>query len=98
MADHPLKSANRHSLGKPLPYQLADSPQTPPQAIYLAIYLYPVRDTSGINPSFDGLSHDLGAGINVLLTRSPLSFQIASYLKIPLDLHVLGAPLAFTLS
>ena len=41
---------------------------------------------------------DLGADINMLLTRSPLSNSVASYKILPLDLHVLGAPLAFTLS
>ena len=32
MADHPLRPATRLCLGRPLPYQLADGPQTPPQA------------------------------------------------------------------
>ena len=41
---------------------------------------------------------DLGADTNVLLTRSPLSKTKASFNLLPLDLHVLGAPLAFTLS
>ena len=45
---------------------------------------------------------DLGAGTKVVLTRSPLSYIIfhpkASVNVIPLDLHVLGAPLAFILS
>ena len=35
---------------------------------------------------------------NVLLTRSPLSNFVASYSIFSLDLHVLGAPLAFILS
>ena len=39
---------------------------------------------------------DLGADTNVLLTRSPLLYGASTILS--LDLHVLGAPLAFTLS
>ncbi len=31
-ADHPLRPANRQSLGKPLPYQQADGTRAPPQA------------------------------------------------------------------
>ncbi len=32
MADHPLRPATDRNLGKPLPYQLANQPQAPPQA------------------------------------------------------------------
>jgi hypothetical protein len=29
---HPLRSPTRHRLGRPLPYQLADGTQAPPEA------------------------------------------------------------------
>ncbi len=32
---HPLRSPRRHSLGKPLPYQLADTEQADPKALKL---------------------------------------------------------------
>ena len=48
--------------------------------------------TSGISPSFPGLSQSKGLITHVLRTRAPLT--IAS----PFDLHVLGLPPAFTLS
>ena len=31
---HPLRSPKRHRLGRPLPYQLADTPQVAPEANY----------------------------------------------------------------
>ena len=56
------------------------------------------RTTFGINPSFPGLSLTLRQIAYVLLTRLPLSqSRIATFL-IPLDLHVLATPPAFTLS
>lgn len=48
--------------------------------------------TSGINPSFEGLSRSSGQVAYVLLRRSPLGP------KASLDLHVLGTPPAFILS
>ena len=48
----------------------------------------------GINSPFDELSPDIGQIAYALLTRAPVS----SIATIPLDLHVLGLPLAFILS
>src|SRR3990167_6757668 len=47
---HPLRSPKRHSLGEPLPHQLADITQAAPEAINLSSC-----DISGIAPSFDGI-------------------------------------------
>ena len=53
----PLSSPKRHSLGKPLPYQLADTPQATPKAInfcskeiikYYLIFRLAIPD-SGVN-------------------------------------------------
>ena len=40
MADHPLRPAKRHSLGRPLPYQLADATQTHPLSTGLAVPVF----------------------------------------------------------
>src|SRR5690606_23404928 len=52
----------------------------------------------GVNPSFNGLYPWDGQVAHALRTRAPLSPVIASYHRIPFDLHVLGLPLAFILS
>ena len=86
MGVSPLGAPNRHSLGKLLPYQLADGAQ----AASLASCDFNLAVTSSIAPSFDGIcstkdtflgiTHPFAVGLN------------------PLDLHVLGTPPAFILS
>ena len=86
MGVSPLGAPNRHSLGRPLPYQLADGAQ----AALLASCDFNLAITLGITPSFDGIcptkrtflgiTHPFAVGLN------------------PLDLHVLGTPPAFILS
>ena len=56
MADHPLRPATRHSLGKPLPYQLADTPQPYP----VASYDFPLSGIWGISTGFLVLSPTTG--------------------------------------
>lgn len=58
----------------------------------------PFTTTSGINPSFPGLSQTLRQVSHVLRTRSPLSLHCIATASIPLDLHVLTTSPAFTLS
>ena len=100
MADHPLRPATRLCLGKPLPYQLADGPQTPPpvtgscEAQPLPSSGEPPNAVCGISAPFGTLSPAVGQIIYVLRTRAPLSW-IA---PLSCDLHVLGAPLTFALS
>ena len=53
--DRALTPPKRHSLGKPLPYQLADTPQAHPKAINLS-----PEGISGIIPDFSGLCPTLG--------------------------------------
>ena len=101
MADHPLRPATRLCLGKPLPYQLADGPQTPPLAIGpcgsqpLPTRGEPQIAVCGISAPFGTLSPSKGQIIYVLRTRAPL---YSGLLPFALDLHVLGAPLTFALS
>ena len=100
MADHPLRPATRLCLGKPLPYQLADGPQTPPPAVGpcgslpLSQSGKPPRAVRGISAPFGTLSPSGGQVIYVLRTRAPLS-GVAPF---SCDLHVLGVPLTFALS
>ena len=52
----------------------------------------------GINPAFAELFPTKRQIAYVLRTRSPLDFQCIATQKIPLDLHVLTIPPAFTLN
>ena len=96
--DHPLRSLTRRSLGRPLPYQLADGAQVPPEAHYCFSYrfLNPIT-TCGISNPFGLLSHTSGQVTNVLLTRSPLRSPVLLQ-NSSFDLHVLSTPPAFILS
>ena len=94
MADRPLRPATHRRLGKPLPHQLANAPRAHPDAEAEASF--PPRGTSGISPSFDGLSRSSGQVTHVLLTRSRLCPGASPGSS--LHLHVLGTPPAFVLS
>ena len=65
-----LTSPRRHSLGSPLHYQLADTPQ----AILLAINLYS-EETIKYYPIFRLVIPDSGVCTHVLLPRSPLPLR-----------------------
>ena len=86
MGVSPLGAPNRHSLGKLLPYQLADGAQAASLAsydFYLAItssIALPFGRISSTKDTFLGITHPFAVGLN------------------PLDLHVLGTPPAFILS
>jgi hypothetical protein len=64
--DQPLSPPKRHSLGKPLPYQLADITQAHPEAINL----YPLG-TIKYYPAFRQIMPDFWVGTYVLLPRLP---------------------------
>ena len=51
----PLSSPKRHSLGRPLPYQLADITQAAPEANCFFTLRLASQGPSGIAPSFDGI-------------------------------------------
>ena len=95
---HPLRPPTRRRLGRPLPYQLADGTQVPPEAnkSFRHGILKPMT-TWGISSSFELLSPTSGQVTNALLTRSPLGNQVR-ILGSSFDLHVLGTPPAFILS
>ena len=85
--DRALTPPSRHRLGRPLPCQLADSPQ----AVLQAINLYSV-ETIAYYPVFRRAIRDLKGRTYLLLPRLPVA------LASPLDLHDLSTPPAFTLS
>jgi hypothetical protein len=92
---HPLRPPTRRRLGEPLPHQLADGTQVPPEATFAFSYgSLTTITTSGISSPFELLSQSSGQVTNALLTRSPLR----SIAQSPFDLHVLSTPPAFILS
>ncbi len=101
VAGRPLRPATRHSLGEPLPHQLADRPRAHPKASDCSdfnIKESPLLVTYGINPPFGGLSRSFGQVAHVLLTLAPLSSICIATSATPFDLHVLSTPPAFVLS
>ena len=86
MGVSPLGAPNRHSLGRLLPYQLADGAQ----AASLASYDFNLAITLGIAPPFGGIcpTKDTFLGIT-----HPFAMPLRAF-----DLHVLGTPPAFILS
>ena len=78
MADHPLRPATRLSLGRPLPYQLADGPRAPLSVpASMERPAFPTRsadlaDVCGISYPFGQLSPAERQITHVLLTRPPL--------------------------
>ena len=97
----PLRPATRHSLGEPLPHQLADRPRAHPETSgcpdFSVSEMSPIA-TCGINPPFGGLSHTLGQVAHVLRTLTPLTASNIATRDNPCDLHVLSTPPAFVLS
>ena len=97
----PLRPATRHSLGEPLPHQLADRPRAPQKAPGCPGFgfrkMSPLT-TCGINSPFGELSPTFRQIAHVLRTRSPLNYFCIATKIIPFDLHVLSTPPAFVLS
>ena len=101
VAGRPLRPATRHSLGEPLPLQLADRPRAHPETSGCPDFSYkviPPFATCGINSPFDELSPISGQVAHVLRTLAPLSITGIATNNTPLDLHVLSTPPAFVLS
>jgi hypothetical protein len=97
----PLRPATRHSLGWPLPNQLADRPRAHPRAPDCSGFRHvemPQLVVCGINSPFGELSHTLGQVAHVLLTLAPLKPPRIATRRFPFDLHVLSTPPAFVLS
>ena len=97
----PLRPATRHSLGGPLPRQLADRPrahQDAPGYPGFGVVLNPTLTTCGINSPFGELSPTSRQIPHVLRTLTPLDILNIATKNIPFDLHVLSTPPAFVLS
>ena len=101
VAGRPLRPATRHSLGEPLPHQLADRPRAHQKASgcpdFSVAEMSPLT-TCGINSPFGELSPTFRQIAHVLRTLSPLNFLRIATKKVPFDLHVLSTPPAFVLS
>ena len=69
VGEQALTSPNRHSLGGPLPRQLADSVQ----AHHQPACAFTLAGPWGINPPFGGLFPTAGHVTHVLRTRAPLN-------------------------
>ena len=101
VAGRPLRPATRHSLGEPLPHQLADRPralQRAPGCPGFGPAKIPSQATCGINSPFGELSPTLRQIAHVLRTLTPLDITCIATNNIPFDLHVLSTPPAFVLS
>ena len=101
VAGRPLRPATRHSLGEPLPHQLADRPRAHPEVTACAVFSIPENPpvaTCGINLAFAKLSRAPRQIAHVLRTLAPLDFNRIATIEIPFDLHVLSTPPPFVLS
>ena len=101
VAGRPLRPATRHSLGEPLPHQLADRPrahQRAPGCPGFGPVKIPSQATCGINSPFGELSPTLRQIAHVLRTITPLNIICIATNNAPFDLHVLSTPPAFVLS
>ncbi len=98
MGDHPLRPPSHRSPGGPLPRQLANGTHAhplppelyPPPHAGLRVHGVLIRLSAGYPPGV-GRLHTRYAPVR----RSP---PVYCYTALPLDLHVLGLPLAFILS
>ena len=101
VAGRPLRPATRHSLGEPLPHQLADRPrahQEAPGCPGFGVAKMSSLATCGINSPFGELSPTSRQIAHVLRTLAPLNITCIATNNIPFDLHVLSTPPAFVLS
>ena len=101
VAGRPLRPATRHSLGEPLPHQLADRPrghQEAPGCPGFGVGKMSSLTTCGINSPFGELSPTSRQIPHVLRTLTPLDIICIATNNIPFDLHVLSTPPAFVLS
>jgi hypothetical protein len=101
VAGRPLRPATRHSLGEPLPHQLADRPrahQEAPGCPGFGVGKMSSLATCGINSPFGELSPTSRQIAHVLRTLTPLDITCIATNNIPFDLHVLSTPPAFVLS
>src|SRR5258708_14355656 len=71
VADHPLRPATDHRLGRPLPHQLANPTRAPPKAINLS-----PSGRMRYYPTFPSVIPHLWAGSHALLTRAPLVTEV----------------------
>ena len=74
LADHPLRPATDRRLGEPLPHQLANRTQAPPEADCSFSRRTDSTTTCGISHPFGQLFPTSGQVTYALLSRPPLGF------------------------
>ena len=101
MAEHPLRPATDRSLGRPLPYQLANRTWAHLEAAGPKIPAFPLPTLwpgghTRYYPRFRGAIPHFQVGYPRI--THPFAARLAGCPAASLDLHVLGAPPAFILS
>jgi hypothetical protein len=91
VADHPLRPATDHRLGRPLPHQLANRTQAPPQALSRALTLRCHAVLAVVSHGYPPPQD------RYLRVTHPSATDKGRNLR-PCDLHVLSMPPAFALS
>ena len=97
VADHPLRSATDHRLGRPLPHQLANRTQAPRPASPKTLSPHPplgMRAHAELPPVSESYPPPDGR----LPTWSSPVRHVSPPKKTPFDLHALGTPPALILS
>ena len=98
LADHPLRPATDRRLGEPLPRQLANRTQAPPEAPFGFGRRSDSPTTCGISHPFGQLFPTSGQVTYALLSRPPLGKPPSKLGGSSFDLHVSRTPPAFVLS
>lgn len=97
MTGRPLRPVTDHRLGEPLPHQLANRTQAPPQVPPLrAAFLF--RDYAVLATVSHGYPPLEGRFLRVPHPSAARHQTVLLQSMLPLDLHVLGVPPAFNLS
>ena len=99
MGGLPLRTPRHRRLGGPLPHRLANVTRTyqTPHNCFQSTWM-PMSMLWDIRRRFRRLSPCVRQVVHALRTRSPVADNGIATISLPLDLHVLGLPLAFILS
>lgn len=97
MTGRPLRPVTDHRLGEPLPLQLANRTQAPPQVSPLRV-TFLSRDYAVLAKVSLGCPPLEGRFLRVPHPSAACQQLVLLLVLLPLDLHVLGVPPAFNLS
>ena len=97
MGDLPFRTPRHHRLGGPLPRQLTNATHAHPLPKFFNALKMPLVRAIGYQSSFRKAVPEQREGC-IRVTHPSAARQQVLLLLLPLDLHVLGLPLAFILS